>query len=52
MGNKLTINLEETIELIEMHGRTIVDVSVCDDCGAPIKEVMLGKLDRMRLLPR
>lgn len=46
----MTIDLEETIELIEMHGRTIVEVALCDGCGLPNKNVMLGKLDRMRQL--
>lgn len=46
----MTIDLEETIELIDFHGRTIVGDSCCDDCGAPLKERMLTKLERMRLL--
>lgn len=50
MAKKLTINLEETIELIRMHGSTIVETAECDHCGLPDKNVMLGKLDRMREL--
>jgi hypothetical protein len=46
----MTINLEETIGLIEMHGRTIVSVAFCDGCGMPDKAIMLGKLVRMREL--
>jgi hypothetical protein len=46
----MKINLDEIIELVEMHGRTIVDVSMCPDCGGPDKAVMLGKLARMREL--
>lgn len=46
----MTIDIEETIELIDFHGRSIVGESCCDDCGAPIKQRMLGRLDRMRQL--
>ncbi len=46
----MKINPDELIELIDMHGRTIVDVSTCDGCGLPDKAVMLGKLSRMREL--
>ena len=46
----MTIDLEETIELIEMHGRTIISSCMCDDCRAPLKDEMLKKMDRMREL--
>jgi hypothetical protein len=46
----MTIDLEETLELIDFHGRTIIGDCCCDDCGAPMRERMLGKLDRMREL--
>lgn len=46
----MSLDLEEIIELIEMHGRTIIDASVCDDCGNLAKNAMIGKLDRMRQL--
>ena len=38
---------EEVLELIEMHGRTILVASECDDCGGLIKPLMLEKLERM-----
>ncbi len=46
----MTIDIEETIELIEMHGRTIIDACICDHCHGPDKMEMLKKLDRMREL--
>lgn len=46
----MSLDLEEIIELIEMHGRTIIDAAICDNCHEPMKNAMLGKLDRMRQL--
>ena len=46
----MPLDLEEIIELIEMHGRTIIQSCMCDDCCAPLKDEMLKKLDRMREL--
>ena len=46
----MTIDIEETIELIEMHGRTIIDSCICDHCHGPDRMLMLKKLDRMREL--
>lgn len=46
----MPLDLEEVIELIEMHGRTIIDACICDDCHGPDKDMMLRKLDRMREL--
>lgn len=46
----MAFDIEETIELIDMHGRTIVGDSCCDDCGLPMRHKMLAKLDRMREL--
>jgi hypothetical protein len=28
----MSLDPEEIIELIEMHGRTILDASLCEDC--------------------
>ena len=44
------LNLEEILELIEMHGRTILDSCLCGNCDGPIKAAMHMKLDRMREL--
>ena len=46
----MPLDLEETIELIEMHGRTIMDNCSCSKCYAPLKDEMLKKLERMREL--
>lgn len=44
------LDLEELLELIQMHGGTIVSSCMCDDCAAPMKIEMLAKLERMREL--
>lgn len=46
----MSLDLEEVIELIEMHGRTIIDACMCEDCHGPDKDAMFRKLDRMREL--
>ncbi len=46
----MALDLEEILELIDMHGRTLVGECSCADCGAPVKQAMLGKLERMREL--
>lgn len=46
----MQLDPEELLELIDMHGRTIIESSMCDDCHAPMRDAMLLKLERMREL--
>ena len=46
----IEIDLDEMLELISMHGATLVVDCRCDDCGAPVKQTMLLRLERMREL--
>lgn len=42
----MTFDIEETIELIDMHGKTLLE-GCCDTCGLPLKEIMLAKVGRI-----
>ena len=44
---QMTLDLEELLELIDLHGRNLVADSACDDCGQPDKTRMLKKLERI-----
>ena len=46
----IELDLDELLELINMHGNTLVMDCRCDDCGAPVKQTMLLRLERMRQL--
>ena len=45
----MKLSVEEMLELIDMHGRTLIDASMRND-QQPIKTEMMGRLDRMRQL--
>ena len=46
----LELDTTEMLELINMHAQTLVMDCVCADCGAPVKQTMLLKLERIREL--
>ncbi len=43
----MPLDPEETLELIDMHGRMMIDACLCDHCHGPDKIQMLIKLERM-----
>ncbi len=46
----IQVDIDELLELINMHGSTLVLDCRCEDCGAPVKQTMLLRLERMREL--
>ena len=44
----MKLSEEEIVELIEMYGRTLIEMSICDDCHGIVKTLLIGRMDRMR----
>ncbi len=46
----MPLDPEETLELIDFHGRSFIDACLCENCHGPDRVLMLIKLERMREL--